>query len=104
MTTWQQDQIDHPKAIDDFVVMGLLEQVNNPTLFVGAGLELAMAPFYMSNPDFDARTFPPNAVETLQASMNRYERKTGKTEWVDRFWKRAKPWRVTIRRIDEVQA
>lgn len=64
----------------------------------------AMAPFYMSNPDFDARTSPPNAVETLQASMNRYERKTGKTEWVDRFWKRAKPWRVTIRRIDEVQA
>lgn len=37
----------------------------------------AMAPFYMSNPDFDARTSPPNAVETLQASMNRYERKNG---------------------------
>lgn len=43
------------------------------------------------------------AAESFLDSWNAFEQATGKTVWVDTFWKRAKPWRVEMRRR-EVQA
>lgn len=103
MTTWQQDQIDQPQPIKDYVAIGILNQIGVPTRFVSPELELTLAPCAESNPKFMTRILPYEAAESFLASWSAFEQATGKTVWVDTFWKRAKPWRVEMRRR-EVQA
>lgn len=98
MTTWQQDQIDYPQPLDDYVVIGILQRINTPTRFVGAELELSLAPWGTSDQEFVTRILPYEAAESFLVSWNAFEQATAKTVWVDTFWKRAKPWRVEIRR------
>lgn len=98
MTTWQQDQIDQPQPIKDYVVIGILKQIGIPTRFVSPELELTLAPCAESNPEFMTRILPYEAAESFLVSWNAFEQTTGKTVWVDAFWKRAKPWRVEMRR------
>ena len=98
MTTWQQDQIDQPKPIKDYVVIGILKQIGVPTRFVSPELELALAPCEESNPEFMTRILPYETAESFLVSWNAFEKATGKTVWVDAFWKYAKPWRVEMRR------
>nr|DAW59940.1 MAG TPA: hypothetical protein [Caudoviricetes sp.] len=98
MTTWQQDQIDYPQPLDDYVVIGILQRINTPTRFVGAELELSLAPWETSDPEFVTRILPYEAAESFLVSWNAFEQATAKTVWVETFWKRAKPWRVEMRR------
>lgn len=103
MTTWQQDQIDYPQPLDDHVVIGILQRINTPTRFVSAELELSLAPCETSDPEFVTRILPYEATESFLVSLNAFKQATGKTVWADAFWKRAKLWRVEMRRR-EVQA
>lgn len=103
MTTWQQDQTDYPHPLDDRVVIGLLQRINTPTRFLSAELELTLAPYEASGPEFVTQILPYEAAASFLVSWNAFEQATGKTVWGDVFWKRAKPWRVEMGRR-EVQA
>lgn len=99
MTAWRQDQIDYPRAIDDFVIMYLLGRISEPTRYISVNLELALAPCSIQNPEFGTLAMPLDLAEDLLEGMDAYERTTGETVWVDRFWKQAKPWRIELRRL-----
>jgi len=99
MTTWQQDQIDCPRAIDDFVIMDLLVRISEPTRYISVDLELTLAPWSIQNPEFTTQAMSLDLAEDLLEDMDAYEQATGKTVWVDRFWKQAKPWRIEFRRL-----
>lgn len=98
MTTWQQDQIDYPQPLDDRVVIGILQRINTPTRFVSAELELTLTPCETSDTAVVTQILPYEAAESFFVSWNAFEQATGKTVWVNTFWKRAKPWRVEMRR------
>lgn len=86
MTAWQQDQIDQPQPIKDYVVIGTLKQIGVPTRFVSPEPELALAPCE----EFMTRILPYETAESFLVSWNAFEKATGKTVWVDSFWKYAK--------------
>ena len=99
MTTWQQDQIDYPRAIDDFVIIDILGLVSGPTRFISVDLELTLAPWSIPDPEFSTQAMPLDLAEDLLEDLEKYEQATGETVWVDRFWKQAKPWRIELRRL-----
>ena len=99
MTTWQIDQADMPRAIDNPLGAKLVERVKVATRYVSADLEVRVAPEHILYPDYETQALPLDEAQEILKGLDHYERVTGKTGYVDRFWRRSKPWRVIVRRL-----
>ena len=98
MTTWQTDQADIPQAISNPLGVKLVERVKVATRYVSADLEVRVAPEHILYPDYETQALPLDEAQEILKGLDHYERVTGKTGYVDRFWRRSKPWRVIVRR------
>lgn len=99
MTTWQMDQTDTPQVISNPLGEKLVERVKVATRYVSADLEVRVAPEHILYPDYEAQALPLDEAQEILKGLDHYERVTGKTGYVDRFWRRSKPWRVIVRRL-----
>ena len=96
MTTWQTDQADIPQAISNTLGAKLVERVKVATRYVSADLEVRVAPEHILYPDYETQALPLDEAQEILKGLDHYERVTGKTGYVDRFWRRSKPWRVIV--------
>ena len=99
MTTWQMDQADIPQAISNPLGAKLVERVKVATRYVSADLEVRVAPEHILYPDYETQALPLDEAQEILKGLDHYERVTGKTGYVDRFWRRSKPWRVIVRAL-----
>lgn len=99
MTTWQIDQADIPQAISNSLGAKLVERVKVATRYVSADLEVRVAPEHILYPDYETRELPLDEAQEILKGLEHYERVTGKTGYMDRFWRRSKPWRVIVRAL-----
>ena len=99
MTTWQMDQADIPQAINNPLGAKLVERVKVATRYVSVDLEVRVAPEHILYPDYETQALPLDEAQEILKGLDHYERITGKTGYVDRFWRRSKPWRVIVRRL-----
>lgn len=99
MTTWQMDQADIPQAISNPLGAKLVERVKVATRYVSADLEVWVAPEHILYPDYETQALPLDEAQEILKGLDHYERVTGKTGYVDRFWRRSKPWRVIVRAL-----
>lgn len=99
MTTWQMDQADVPQCISNPLGAKLVERVKVATRYVSADLEVRVAPEHILYPDYETQALPLDEAQEILKGLDHYERVTGKTGYVDRFWRRSKPWRVIVRRL-----
>lgn len=99
MTTWQQDQIEKPCPISNELGAKLVERVKVATRYVSADLEVRVAPEHILYPDYETQALPLDEARAILEGMERYEHVTGKTGYVDRFWRHSKPWRVIVRAL-----
>ena len=58
-----------------------------------------MAPEHILYPDYETQALPLDEAQEILKGLDHYERVTGKTGYVDRFWRRSKPWRVIVRAL-----
>lgn len=99
MTTWQTDQSDIPQAISNPLGAKLVERVKVATRYVSADLEVRVAPEHILYPNYETQALPLDEAQEILKGLDHYERVTGKTGYVDRFWRRSKPWRVIVRAL-----
>ena len=99
MTTWQMDQADIPQAISNQLGAKLVERVKVATRYVSTGLEVRVAPEHILDPDYETQALPLDEAQEILKGLDHYERVTGKTGYVGRFWRRSKPWRVIVRAL-----
>lgn len=99
MTTWQMDQADIPQVISNPLGAKLVERVKVATRYVSADLEVRVAPEHILYPDYETQALPLDEAQEILKGLDHYERVTGKTGYVDRFWRRSKPWRVIVRAL-----
>lgn len=102
MTTWQTDQADIPQPVSNQLGAKLVERVKVATRYVSADLEVRVAPEHILYPDYVPQALPLDEARVILEGMERYERRTAKTVYEDRFWRRSKPWRVIIRALKSV--
>ena len=100
MTTWQTDQADIPQPISNPLGAKLVERVKVATRYVSADLEVLVAPEHILYPDYETQALPLDEAQEILKGLDHYERVTGKTGYVDRFWRRSKPWRVIVRALN----
>ena len=99
MTSWQTDQADIPQPVSNQLGAKLVERVKVATRYVSADLEVRVAPEHILYPDYVTQALPLDEARVILEGMERYERRTDKTVYEDRFWRRSKPWRVIIRAL-----
>lgn len=99
MTTWQTDQADIPQPVSNQLVAKLVERVKVATRYVSVDLEVRVAPEHILYPDYETRALPLDEARAIREGMERYEQRTDKTIYEDRFWRHSKPWRVIIRAL-----
>lgn len=99
MTTWQTDQADIPQPVSNQLGAKLVERVDVATRYVSADLEVRVAPEHILCPDYETQALPLDEARAILEGMERYERRTDKTVYEDRFWRHSKPWRVIIRTL-----
>ena len=99
MTTWQTDQVDIPQPISNQLGAKLVERVKVATRYVSADLEVRVAPEHILYPEYETQALPLDEAQEILKGLDHYERVTGKTGYVDRFWRRSKPWRVIVRAL-----
>jgi hypothetical protein len=99
VTTWQTDQVDIPQSISNQLGAKLVERVKVATRYVSADLEVRVAPEHILYPDYETQALPLDEAQEILKGLDHYERVTGKTGYVDRFWRRSKPWRVIVRAL-----
>lgn len=99
MTTWQTDRPDIPQAISNPLGAKLVERVKVATRYVSADLEVRVAPEHILYPNYETQALPLDEAQEILKGLDHYERVTGKTGYVDRFWRRSKPWRVIVRAL-----
>lgn len=99
MTTWQTDQADISQAISNPLGAKLVERVKVATRYVSDDLEVRVAPEHILYPDYETQALPLDEAQEILKGLDHYERVTGKTGYVDRFWRRSKPWRVIVRAL-----
>lgn len=99
MTTWQTDQTDIPQAISNPLGAKLVERVKVATRYVSADLEVRVAPEHILYPNYETQALPLDEAQEILKGLDHYERVTGQTGYVDRFWRRSKPWRVIVRAL-----
>ena len=99
MTTWQTDQADIPQPVSNQLGAKLVERVKVATRYVSADLEVRVAPEHILYPDYETQALPLDEAQAILEGMERYERRTDKTVYEDRFWRHSKPWRVIIRAL-----
>ena len=99
MTTWQTDQADIPQPVSNQLAAKLIERVKVATRYVSADVEVRVAPAHILYPDYETRALPLDEARVILEGMEHYERRTDKTVYEDRFWRRSKPWRVIVRAL-----
>ena len=99
MTTWQTDQADIPQPVSNQLGGKLVERVEVATRYVSADLEVRVAPEHILYPDYETQALPLDEARAIREGMERYEQRTDKTVYEDRFWRRSKPWRMIIRAL-----
>lgn len=99
MTTWQTDQADIPRPVSNQLGAKLVERVKVATRYVSVDLEVRVAPEHILYPDYETQALPLDEARVILEGMARYERRTDKTVYEDRFWRRSKPWRVIVRAL-----
>lgn len=99
MTTWQTDQADIPQPVSNQLGAKLVERVKVATRYVSADLEVRVAPEHILYTDYVTQALPLDEARVILEGMERYERRTDKTVYEDRFWRHSKPWRVIVRAL-----
>lgn len=99
MATNQMEEACISKRRNKVLGAKLVDRVKVATRYVSADLEVRVAPEHILYPDYETQALPLDEAQEILKGLDHYERVTGKTGYVDRFWRRSKPWRVIVRAL-----